>query len=250
VTNAHENKLRTPPRSPVVQSMKPGLAILPMLLTTACTTIYTSPAGEGSQHDPDPRPGYPDAGTPDDAGTPGYPGDAATPGDPSVHVVFATSTLYQGGFLGGLDGADAACAKQAKVGKLAGTFKAWLSDDTTAAADRLTHGTTPYVLVGGARLADDWADLTRADLQHEIDTDESGRLLPPPADLMIGAVVWTGSTFDGTRYPGDLGNQTCGGWRDAHEFGITGDRSQRDERWSLRTSVPCTFKAALYCIQQ
>src|SRR4029077_17175057 len=67
----------------------------------------------------------------------------------SNSIVFVSSATYGGGNLGGLTGADPKCQSLATAAVLPGTYKAWLSDDTTSAASRLTHSTNPYVLVDG-----------------------------------------------------------------------------------------------------
>src|SRR6185312_9164199 len=61
---------------------------------------------------------------------------------PTQMTVFLTSGRFTGD-LGGLAGADALCQGAASNGQLAGTFKAWLSDDLASAASRFTHATVP-----------------------------------------------------------------------------------------------------------
>jgi hypothetical protein len=107
------------------------------------------------------------------------------------------------------------------------------------------------VLVDGTEIANDWADLTHADLQHTINMDETGNDLADPEDLMLGGPVWTGTEFDGRAVDDvERDDENCGGWRDLRGFGMAGDRSKATEQWTLRFGLPCTFKAALYCIEQ
>lgn len=70
-------------------------------------------------------------------------------------VVFVTDALYSGDQLGGLTGADAICRGAAQKAGLANplTFKAWLSDRDTDAAERLFHGKGRYVRVDGQLVA-------------------------------------------------------------------------------------------------
>jgi Protein of unknown function (DUF1554) len=63
-------------------------------------------------------------------------------------TVFVTSQGFNGN-LGGLAGADTKCQALADTAGLGGTYKAWLSDSTTDARNRLTQATVPYRLVDG-----------------------------------------------------------------------------------------------------
>jgi hypothetical protein len=218
-------------------SLTRSLTLLPLLGIVACTTVYTNPNDDIT----------------DQNGTAKPPTGKPTPPPLGPHkVAFVTSALYQGGYLGGLDGADAACGKLADAAGLTGTFKAWLSSSTIAAADRLTHSTDPYLLVDGTRVADDWADLTHAQLRSSINVDENGTTLPDPVDLMLGGPVWTGTEFDGVPYttPVPTAGENCNGWTDLHAYGLAGDRMMTTEQWSIRIGLPCTFQAALYCLEQ
>lgn len=165
--------------------------------------------------------------------------------------MFVTSVGYQGGLLGGLSGADAKCAARAQAAGLNGTFKAWLSDRTTAAADRLTHSRDAYKLLNGTRVGDNWDDLLHASLQHTINVDENGVQVPPPSDPMVGGAVWTGTDFDGQSYMDPFNaDRTCGDWSDLHSNGLCGDYRSTTDSWTVHVGLPCTFKAALYCIEQ
>jgi hypothetical protein len=62
--------------------------------------------------------------------------------------VFASSIKYQGFALDGLYGADQRCRMLAAIAMLPNflTYRAWLSDSNTAAADRLVHSKGRYIL--------------------------------------------------------------------------------------------------------
>jgi hypothetical protein len=77
---------------------------------------------------------------------------------PQAKIVFATSQGFTGN-LGGLAGADAICQAEANAAGLPGTYKAFLSDNNTSAADRLNQSSLPYELVNGTPIAADWADI-------------------------------------------------------------------------------------------
>jgi hypothetical protein len=167
--------------------------------------------------------------------------------------VFVTSVAYQGGYLGGLDGADAKCTSLAGAAGLGGTYKAWLSAPTSTAAARLAHATEPYVLVDGTQIAANWDDLVHASIGHAIDLDETGAAYAGPSLCMgEGPNVWTGSDFDGNLLSSTEanGDRTCGGWSDLHGYGNLGDSSKTDGQWSIQCEVPCTYSFALYCLEQ
>lgn len=103
-------------------------------------------------------------------------------------TVFITSQVFNGN-LGGLAGADAKCQQLATAAGLGGTYKAWLSDSTTDARDRLTHATVPYRLVDGTTVANDFTDLTDGSLDAPINRAENG--------TVVGDRPWTGTDFAG-----------------------------------------------------
>ena len=172
-------------------------------------------------------------------------------------IVFTTSTQYRGGLLGGVEGADAICAEHASEAGLPGEFKAWLSQVGSSAADRLTHSTKPYVLVGGAKIADSWNDLLRFDLLHPIDRDEHGADLVP--DTVRGDAVWTATRIDGQAYPWEPGGtptsnprKDCTLWSALDGgVGMLGSWSSTGTAWTSTSSgMPCGETAPLYCFQQ
>jgi hypothetical protein len=166
--------------------------------------------------------------------------------------VFATSGTYMGN-LGGLAGADATCQSLATAAGLAGTFKAWLSDTTTNAADRLSHG-SGYVLVDGTLVAATWTQLTSGDLAHGIDLDEHGSALANP-------YVWTDTNISGDA---ELSlNQTansCTDWTNStysssevgpDDLAFGGEASATDGDWTAtEDSFACDGVLHLYCLQQ
>jgi len=157
-------------------------------------------------------------------------------------TVFATSTTFDGN-LGGLTGADASCQSLADAAGLSGTYKAWLSDSTTNVRDRFTQATGPYVRVDGARIADDWADLTNnptvSPLQANINVDETGST--------VSAQVWTGSTFNGGSFGLD-----CLDWssNNSADRARSGNVNRTDLGWTSIASPTCNTANRLYCFQQ
>lgn len=105
-------------------------------------------------------------------------------------TIFVTRNSYSGdlvsaatalGYSGsdGLAAADYLCQSQANSAPagnlLSGTWKAWLSNNATSARDRLVHNVSPYILVTGDVVANNWTDLVDgSDLRHNINFDQNG----------------------------------------------------------------------------
>jgi len=183
------------------------------------------------------------------------PGTGTDPTDPVVvdgaKRVFVTSTVYQGGLLGGLDGADAKCGERATAAGLTGTYKAWLSTDAAAARDRLTHSMDPYTLVDGqTQIAGDWDELVSGAHVNAIDRDESGKpVTGEETCAVVGGLIpaWTGTEYDGSH----AADYDCGGWTALQRNGLAGNILATTSKWTSSLCAPsCTSSAALYCIEQ
>ena len=162
---------------------------------------------------------------------------------PTGKAVFLSSKAFSGN-LGGLAGADAQCQSLAQGAGRPGTFKAWLSDSTQPAKDRLAHGTEPYVLFNAARsvVATSFAELTDGALLGSISRNEMGG---PAAGV---ASAWTGSRADGTSAA-----ETCGDWTsaDLSRTGRSGTLGPSAASWTDGASTSCnTATMSLYCIEQ
>jgi hypothetical protein len=173
-------------------------------------------------------------------------------------MVFLSSSEYDGA-LGGLAGADLLCQELADEQGIPGTFKAWLSDSSTSAAQRLTHSAVPYVDVWGRRIADDWQDLTEGELQIEIRTNEKGFDYIDslgcnfnPLEIVFGfaGMVWTNTRLDGSA----SGGPNCMDWTDnSAEKGLVGFYCLATQGWTdpkVKTETACGAKRSLYCFQQ
>jgi len=193
------------------------------------------------------------------------PACAGVSSDPTDHDLitsgakrlFVTSVTYQGGGLGGLAGADLKCGERAHAGGLTGTYRAWLSDQGTSAASRLTHSAGGYSLVDGTLVAAGWGDLAQAHHIHAIDRDELGQ--PYSAQIKCGVgggvlAAWTGSQADGSYVP--AGAMSCTGWTELQHDGligngVVGNTQSSDSHWTNSLcALSCTDTAALYCIEQ
>jgi hypothetical protein len=178
-------------------------------------------------------------------------GPAIDANGPSTKVVFITKDAHAGN-LGGIAGADAACTAAAQ-GKLAGTFKAWLSDGAADPASRFDL-TSTAALVGtdGTTLAASLADLVATGagkgLLHAIDHDETDSTVTG-----TNIAVWTNVSADGTKTKDSASpDYHCAGWTPA---GTTGAIGHADDiasgHWTAAgTTASCTSTAHLYCFEQ
>jgi hypothetical protein len=157
--------------------------------------------------------------------------------------VFVTSASYgsilktAGGGTSGLDGADKLCNNVATGANLRGTWKAWLSDDTTNAIDRIAD-VGPWLLTDGKKAFNNKAGLTGTPLVR-IEVDENKQ--------PVSGSVWTG-----THTGGNKGN-TCSGWNGTagtFDSATTGDTLDPTRWTDSGSAASCSSMAHLYCIEQ
>ena len=176
-------------------------------------------------------------------------------GSPAGKRIFVTSQRYIAQ-LGGLSSADIRCQTLANLASLGGTFKAWLSDDTTSAASRMAQSSGPYVRVDNVLLAASFTELVTTGPRQAIFLTE--RCTQPPASDGGGPcpsapyLVWTGTAADGSATPGS----TCSGWTSSSGPGVrAGSAAPSDiANWSTfcngTGSGVCSGDALLYCVEQ
>lgn len=175
-----------------------------------------------------------------------------SPPQASAKRVFVTSTTYNGN-LEGLAGADAKC--QARAGYISSAlggggsvWKAWLSDSNTSAASRLTHADSPYQLINGSTVSNNWADLTDGTLQNPINITEFNTI----PNSMSG--VWTNTNIFGEAYFSGDNNKTCKDYTSSvysiEAYYIFGRNGSSDGNWTLWSSDNCSSNARLYCFEQ
>ncbi|WP_186343237.1 DUF1554 domain-containing protein [Allochromatium palmeri] len=157
-------------------------------------------------------------------------------------LVFVTSETYDGN-LGGVTGADSKCQAEADLALLTGTFKAWISDETSSPNTRFSKSDVPYILPSGEIVAENYEDLTDGFIENPININ-------PYGDYYNNQAVWTG-----TRYDGNLSNGTCNNWTIGYgnrinENGIRGSINSIDQGWSSDFNVRCDSNYRLYCFQQ
>ncbi|MCB9751773.1 MAG: DUF4215 domain-containing protein [Myxococcales bacterium] len=150
-----------------------------------------------------------------------------------TRAVFVSSEQYQADF-GGRFAADQECQALATEAGLenAGTYRAWLSDETGAPGLDFHRSQGRYALVTGIPIAESWDDLTDGSLLSPINVDENGQLVEDivftntqpngaPIDQMYSCENWTvtvGDTWVGVTFASDedwtepeLGNpDVCG----------------------------------------
>lgn len=169
------------------------------------------------------------------------------------NLVFASESLYLGSDLGGLAGADAICAAEAKSRGYGGTtWIAFLSaegassgmGDDIHAVDRLA-GLRGFVSVEGLPIADTVADLISKPLQSRI-----------PSQGSDVHVTWTGTNAQG-KLARDAASvaQDCGNWGDPARVGQSATRL-RLRRWLDDPQATGAYKcdgsmtwAKILCIQ-
>lgn len=188
-------------------------------------------------------------GTLDSCGAFSYYFDVALTGlndDPATKYMFVTTSQHDGA-IGGVAGADAICQTEADTALLAGTYKAWLADFTGNPFNDFVRHDGPYVLTDDTTvIATDWADLTDAVVDADIDLHADATVVPSPV------FYWSTGTTNGA--PGPL---TCGQWT-RNDSGVTGHvgignwgfLGLSPFSWSNGTNSPCTLPQRLLCVEQ
>jgi WD40 repeat protein len=175
-----------------------------------------------------------------------------------MHRVFVTSQLFDGN-LGGVAGADAKCQAAAQAAGISGTFKAWISTVADGGpAARFTRATTPYTLLDGTIIADNWTALTSGYLRAPIYLTELGGVPPQGTGASHYGQIWYGwhipLVFSNTTYDGNVSdpNGDCGGWASTQQgYPGYGRADDTGGWWSAYvTGQSCTETAPLYCFEQ
>ncbi len=156
--------------------------------------------------------------------------------------VFVTSGRVTGYLLGGVAGADQWCQTIAGDRGLGGTWRAWISDDTSSPASRFTSREHSYRLLDGTLVAANWADLTDGALVHAINITEEGVYIAGTDG------VWSNTSTDG---------QSAGGWdcldwtsSSSNIEGGVGMAWRTDSWWTETGGVSyCNTPWRLYCFE-
>jgi hypothetical protein len=129
----------------------------------------------------------------------------------------------KGADLGGLDGADAYCAKlAADAGAGAKTWRAYLSQSAVEGAqevnarDRIGKG--PWQNAKGVTVAKDLDDLhDDPNINKETALDEKGNPVKGRGDTPNEHDILTGTQPDGTAFAASEDDKTCGNWTKSGE---------------------------------
>ena len=162
--------------------------------------------------------------------------------------VFVSSTTVLGGDIGNSGGAvtvDGRCQTLATAAGLDGTFKAWISDDSTSPSIRFVKSKAPYVRMDGTKIANDWAGLTSGTLFVAINRDEK--------NAVAGGLIqtWSDTAIDGTEIPSNANGTNCQGWKPpTGNFGSFGDCTAVDAKWTNASYGSCNATWRFYCVEQ
>jgi hypothetical protein len=129
--------------------------------------------------------------------------------DTSLSFFITSVGSGKGADLGGLDGADAHCARLAEAAGVNGkTWRAYLSTDQVNARDRI--GTGPWFNAKGVKIADDVASLhsDANGINKETGLTEKGEVVKGRGDQPNEHDILTGTKADGTVD----GTNTCSNW--------------------------------------
>ena len=162
-------------------------------------------------------------------------------------VIFVSSVDYKSGELQSLYLADAICFNRADDAGFLDPlrFRAWLSDSTTSARDRLKPGRGRLVLTNGLVVADSWEALLTGELQNPIEVTEK-------METYQGG-VWTGTRPDGTAVP-DSGH--CDDWtsNSITKSGYYGYSDRVTAEWTISADwdnpISCGVDFPIYCLAE
>jgi hypothetical protein len=185
-------------------------------------------------------------------------GDACYPsgqcGRANPPVAFVTNAEFDGdlavagGVATGLLGGDALCQAAAANAGLSGRFRAWLSDATTNAIDRLAD-------VGGwYTISWYWPPRQIFASAAQLATGPSAAFTDEHGDY-VSRHPWTGTKVDGTRVTSTMpqGSGNCLDWTASWvDSGATGNSNSISVYgfWTNAAAQQCQNRASIYCFQQ
>lgn len=190
----------------------------------------------------------------------------AVAGDAKMSFFVTSVGSGDGANLGGLEGADAHCAKLAEAaGNGAKTWRAYLSTQVEgkrgiSARDRIGQG--PWYNARGELIATDLDQLhILPNLYKSTALDENGNLVKGRGDKPNEHDILTGTKADGTAYfPWEEGDKTCSSWtsngegsatvghHDRHGGGNVSWNAAHDSRGCSQENLQSTGGAGLfYC---
>jgi hypothetical protein len=161
---------------------------------------------------------------------------------PARKRIFATSTRHNGdlktagGGATGLEGADNLCRTAATGGGLGGSWKAWLSDSSTNAIDRIAD-VGPWYALDGKLVFNNKAGLATTPV-NAIRVDQNGN-------------AWGGEVWTGTSVGGSKSGSCCLDWTSTDSAGVDATIGSSGYNWTdTAWTRICSNKCFLYCIEQ
>jgi len=150
----------------------------------------------------------------------------------------------------GIAAGDKVCQSLAANAGLANAanFKAWLSDSSTNAIDRITSNGSngPWVRLDGVKIADSKNDLTDGSLFTSISLDDTGTYY---RELLDFYTVWTGTLFNGTKNA----NNSCNNWTDgtaSYTTAAFGHDVKAGAEWTGGFGTSCNLNNfRIYCFE-
>jgi hypothetical protein len=178
------------------------------------------------------------AGTGATAGSAGVVTWPAAPATGAQHVVFGTSTYYDGA-LGGSSGADAKCQARAEAAGLFGGWKALVSTATEDAYNHITLTGRVHNL-NNELVATNISDLFDGTISNGVKYNEYYAVIS-------GEVrAWTGSLSSGA-----ISTNNCSEWTSfAIGNGMTGNATLSTSAWINSADATCGNALRLYCVSQ
>jgi len=164
-------------------------------------------------------------------------------------AIFTSAPLPSGAF-GGIAEADAICQAEAESVGRQGLYRAWLSDDAESAIMHVQHRPgTPYYLVEGTLIADDWDLLIKNGPMAALNRDVTGATISASMSC-VDDLVWTGTDASGQK----VAKSNCENWQIAlSKTGIVGSftTSGMNPTWTNCGNLQiCESMARLYCFEQ
>lgn len=159
--------------------------------------------------------------------------------------VFMTSSLFDGNFKqfnnNVLAAADSLCMAAAQSINLPGTYKAFVSTQSTGAIDRIV-GNGPWLNMAGKVAFNNKSGLLVGPLAA-LTYDERGRDLKA---ISTELRAWTGSGVNGRV------SENCNDWTSSNTLAPWGNGDATDSSWMAHDNslAGCSSKFRLYCFEQ
>jgi hypothetical protein len=142
----------------------------------------------------------------------------------------------------GIQAADCICQQAADSAGLAGTWKAWISDASTDARDRIAD-VGPWFFVKSTDTAFKDKSIITTEPGKAVNRDQFG-------DVVSGK-TWTGTGIGGVGV-GCGANDFCVDWTSQFNgnVGMTGNPAQSNFQWTQDGCDNCDQKHRIFCIEQ